>query len=932
MRKTIDIFIATYLFCFACAFAENRVITRDFDWRVSKTEHFDIYYYKESQPWLDFVSDKLEKAYKEQSYYLNPSLSKRIPFFIYACSNHMLQNTIAYISDGVGGLTEPFKDRFMVWSDGSKSWLEEVITHEFAHEVQFSIMIDGFWKSGRILKTYVYPLWLMEGISEYAARPQDTAMEDMYVRDAILNGNLPHLYRLHGFAHLKPHQTTLAYKTGAAAVRFLAQEYGKDKLAMAMLLYKSRYDINSVLQSLIGLNIREFDSKFAEHLLLKYSIQKEKEALEDIGDSVRLTFAVDDIPDFNLSPVYIEAAEILAYISTVKGHPPALVLENLKEKKKKILSYDKLGIDNIPYSRFTKPLRSLSASYDGRYLIFSAIKNNEDYLCLYDIQNDRFSKTKASGFLQARQFVFSPNTDKIAFIGMREAFNDVYEMPFDKEKGKPFFFLAKNLTFDENDQSSPFYLSEEKIIFSQEEQTKDGYLRNLVSIEKDGKRDTVISFDASIYDAVSNGEKIYFTAEYKGFFSLFSSSIDGKNIEMLFKPLGGVFTPFVNKDEILFSLFSRGRIDIYSKNIRDFKVRGIEIEQPQIENKTVQQEGKYSYFGPYKFKASLDLFYPAFMFSSPGGLFLANYSQFSDFLGRHNFTLFLNYNSYWPYLNFDFSYLYWRKRESYFFQNSSYYIGSIEDGGFKYDRYRLRNTAAVFYPFDRYKRAEFYLMEKDDEKKYYQPYKFSDKNRTRAIQISLVKDNINGLYMSAVYGSKAVVSFQKGFLSFSGNQKYDVWESEYIRYFPLSRRSTFINRFYGGFSSGRDRKKFNFGGINGLRGYRRYGQENENSRVLNYNSEARVFTADMDYHMWYFFPDFYFKALYLKFFSDNAYAWDYKREISSFKVSDIKNSIGIGLDFRAFVLQTFQMALCFDYAIRTSDGERIFYFYLGPLF
>jgi len=32
------------------------------------------------------------------------------------------------------------------------------------------------------------------------------------------------------------------------------------------------------------------------------------------------------------------------------------------------------------------------------------------------------------------------------------------------------------------------------------------------------------------------------------------------------------------------------------------------------------------------------------------------------------------------------------------------------------------------------------------------------------------------------------------------------------------------------------------------------------------------------------------------------------------------------------VLQAFQLVLSFDYAIRTSDGGRIFYFYLGPLF
>jgi len=33
----------------------------------------------------------------------------------------------------------------MAWSDGSREWLEDVATHEFAHEAQFSVLIDGFW-------------------------------------------------------------------------------------------------------------------------------------------------------------------------------------------------------------------------------------------------------------------------------------------------------------------------------------------------------------------------------------------------------------------------------------------------------------------------------------------------------------------------------------------------------------------------------------------------------------------------------------------------------------------------------------------------------------------------------------------------------------------------------------------------------------------
>ena len=44
----------------ALAADENRVIVRDFDWKVYATSHFDIHYYAESEPWLFYASGVLE--------------------------------------------------------------------------------------------------------------------------------------------------------------------------------------------------------------------------------------------------------------------------------------------------------------------------------------------------------------------------------------------------------------------------------------------------------------------------------------------------------------------------------------------------------------------------------------------------------------------------------------------------------------------------------------------------------------------------------------------------------------------------------------------------------------------------------------------------------------------------------------------------------
>ena len=301
----------------AWGFGKNKVIIRDFDWKVTSTEHFDIHYYEDSRPWVNHTAKVLERAHDRITGDLNAPLKEKRSFFLYATANDMQQSNIVDVGDGVGGVAEMFKDRFMVYADGSRAWLENVLPHEFTHIVQFSVLLEGFWKSARILKTLIYPLWMLEGMAEYETGSKDIAVEDMYVRDAATSKGLISLVHLHQFSHLKPHQMTLAYKESASAVRFLASEYDGDKVGKMLKLFRTRYDVSSVLQSLIGLDLFAFDRKFREYLQLKYARQVRMEALKEperYGD--RLTREKGNIPEFSASPSLSRDGSKMAYLST----------------------------------------------------------------------------------------------------------------------------------------------------------------------------------------------------------------------------------------------------------------------------------------------------------------------------------------------------------------------------------------------------------------------------------------------------------------------------------------------------------------------------------------------------------------------------------------------------------------------------------------
>lgn len=927
---------------FICAGAraadENKVIVRGFDWKIYATAHFDVYYYTGSEPWLPYASGVLEAAYLRESADLNPLLAKRIPFFLYSSINDMEQTNIADVSDGVGGLTEPYKDRFMAWSDGSKGWLKDVVEHEFAHEVQFSVLIDGFWKSARILKTYIYPLWMMEGMAEYETGMADYAVEKMYVRDAVLSGGLIPLSRLNQFGHLKPHQVTLAYKTGAQAIRFLAEQYGADKPRRMLALFRSRYEAGSVLTPLTGADLYSFEKKFAEYSELKYLAEARDGRLQEPSYYGRaLTSGSDNIPEFNMTPALSPDGGRLAYLSTRDGHPPDLRVKDLATGREKKIAALSAGAENIPYGRFTKPLRSLSWSPDGRYIAFSGQKNHSEYLHFYQPGSGKLSRAAVEGFAELRQPVFSPDGKKVAFVGMRGGFNDLYEAPAEAlaAGGTLPFAAVTRLTDSPQDEASPAYSPDgSSLAYSCEVDGAAGPARALCLLKRGGQPVEIRPAAGSVYDPVfsPDGAFIYFISDAGYDFELYRYEAASGRAARLTRSLGGIFTPAVSAGKVYFSAFRRGGMDVYAAQPENFLYEGALPPQPgPAEAFSVKPSS--GTFTPYRFKASTDLFFPAFLFSVPGGLFWMNYWQASDMLGYHNLSMYLNYNSGSDYLALQTSYSYARYRMPLLLQTSALtFNGAKTSDLLEYDKRYSRHAAGTAWPFDRYNRVEAFVIVKNETNKF-KDIDLTERFRTRAVQTSYVRDTVNGLYLTAVRGSRTELSWTKAEDVSGGNLKYDAYVLQYLKYFPLSKRSAFVNRFTAGISTGRDKRLFGFGGLGGVRGFAGSSDRTDKPGVFLNNAELRVpLFKDLNYYMWFMFPDFYFKGIYGKLFVDSAYGWDGGAQLRSFRGPDVDSSVGAGVDVHTFILQAFQLVLSFDYAVRTSDGGKIFYFYLGPLF
>ncbi|PCI36553.1 MAG: hypothetical protein COB53_09125 [Elusimicrobia bacterium] len=927
----------------AQGFGRNQVKNRDFKWKVVSTDHFNIHYYEDGEPLVPFAVRILERSYERLSKALDVSWGKdkRKPFFLYASLSDMQRSRIVAVGDGTGGVTEAFKNRFIVFNDGSRSWLDTVTTHELTHVFQFHILIEGWWRSARILKTIVYPLWMMEGMAEYFSWGLDDTAGEVLVRDAAVSDGLIKLYKLEHFSHLKPHQVRLAYESGEKLLGFLDSEFGPGTVRRMIKLFESRFESSAVLTEITGLDIFKLDKKWREYAKEKYDriVTREKLKEPDVYGK-RLTPLPKGIPEQNSSPVISADGKKVFYLTTRYGFPASIVERDLKTgKERKLISHD-TAVESVHVGNFTNKSRSLSLSPDGRWLAFAGTKNHRDSIYLYDLEHRKKKRLDVPGFQAVNQPAFSPDGRFLAFSGMKGARTDIYV--YERASGN-----VSQLTDDAQDDQTPAYSPDGRSVIYSSEFEDDGgkmlYQRRLYRVGVDGgaveelstlpgaARDPVVSAD---------GKRVLFALEGGGFYEAYELDLKTRETTRLTRSIGAVYTPtYGPKGDLFFAGFRKGSIHLFRGDRSGFEgaldavglADGYGSVGPVGTSTVTADSGGREASSPF----STDLFLPAFFYSSSGGLFWSSFWQASDLLGRHQVISILSYGSGAGFLDYAGQYGFngWRTnlragvvgrlRENSFDQST----------GLTSDESTHVQFAGASYPFDRFHRAELTVTSASGHLRF-DNIEARVRREARSASVALVRDTVRGRYLVATSGNRVRLSASTHADVFGNNVDRELYSLNAIQYFPLGQMSSLVLRGFGLHQEGRDSAQFILGGIGGLRGYGR-------STVRDLGRSGGIGTAElrfplwanMDYYMWYVFPDFYFKAISAAVFTDVGHVWDTQGQLEVSRLNNLRHSYGVGLRIHTFILQLFPLVIHFDYAKRTtSSGDGIFYVYLGPLF
>lgn len=246
-------------------FGRNKVQYNEFDWYILKTEHFDIYYYKEFEEIADIGAYYAEEAYDKLKVRFNSVVTRRIPLIFYNTHIHFQQTntTPGFIPEGVGGFFEFLKGRVVIPFMGSLEGFRHVITHELVHVFMTNTVYREL--SDRRLSTdRLPPLWFTEGLAEYWSTKWD-AQGEMVLRDAIDNNYFPgisNINRIYG--------SFLMYKVGQNFLEFVSEQYGEEKILMMVENIWQFDDFEKLLEYVLNKRLEDVDKEWLYYLKQKY--------------------------------------------------------------------------------------------------------------------------------------------------------------------------------------------------------------------------------------------------------------------------------------------------------------------------------------------------------------------------------------------------------------------------------------------------------------------------------------------------------------------------------------------------------------------------------------------------------------------------------------------------------------------------------------
>jgi hypothetical protein len=396
-------------------FGRNKVQWEAFDFKVLKTEHFDIYYYDREADVVNDIGRQAERWYTRLSRTFNHTFNRK-PIVLYANSADFQQTTTTseIIGEGTGGFTDPFMNRVVLPLTGDYAENDHVLGHEMVHVFQFDIA-NSLTNNRRRFNLEMMPLWIVEGMAEYFSKGRIDPLTAMWIRDAELHNRLPNLRQLERDPYYFP------YRYGQAILAYIGGRFGDDAV-VRYFLAAGMTSPESAFDRALGVPAKQLFTDWQEaahELYAPVVADRPSEPGTPLIGSKQGTRG-----NLNLGPAYSPDGKYIAFLSTRAIFDIDLFLADAQTGQvlRRLASTDRNG--HFESLRFVDSAGAWSA--DSRRLAFVTFEHGDNYLGMVDIDTRRVDSVKVPGIDAITSVAWSPDNRTIVIAGQSTGVSDLF--------------------------------------------------------------------------------------------------------------------------------------------------------------------------------------------------------------------------------------------------------------------------------------------------------------------------------------------------------------------------------------------------------------------------------------------------------------------------------------------------------------------------
>ena len=570
-------------------FGRNQVQYREFDFRILRTTHFDVYFYPEEEVAARNAARHVERWYSRLSRILDYEFENRQPLILFASAPHFQQNAITgNLGEGTGGVTEVFKQRIIQPFGGTVQETDHVLGHELVHAFQYDI--TGAGRAGAGLEQAAQrlnnPLWFTEGMAEYLSVGPVDPHTAMWLRDAALTGNVPTLRQLTYDPQFFP------YRWGQALWSYIGGRWGDAAVGQILKQVGQGVPYDEAFERILNADLETIVEDWQTSIRRTYLplLTNRREAREEARPLITQRGKGGR---YNVGPALSPDGRQVVFLSDLDGLDVELFLANAETG-----AIVRRLVKGPAFDAHFSSLRFINSAGawapDSRRFVLSAQRTGSDVLVTLDTRNANIIREyRIPGVSEISSPTWSADGNTIAFSGNKGGITDIWTV--DVRSGQ-----ARQLTDDLYGDLQPAFSPDGRTIAFA---TERGVSLDSLRYQRDvrvGLLDVATGAVriAPAQDRSKNinpqwsrdGAAVYFISDRTGIPNVYRVELAGGRLTQvtnLFTGVSGVtaLSPALSSatqaDRVVFSAYERSNFNLYSI-ANPTELAGTDPQAPQM--------------------------------------------------------------------------------------------------------------------------------------------------------------------------------------------------------------------------------------------------------------------------------------------------------------------------------------------------------------